>query len=78
MSVKILLPFLPCWAISILLGLVFTWQCLVMGYEWPPLFLAVLIGLLYTNVIMIYFTNKTSEQAQWKKDLEIAEHHYAM
>ena len=78
MSVRILLPVLPCWAISILLGLVFTWQCIVMGYEWHPLFLAVLIGLLYTNIIMIYFTNKTSEQAQLKKDFEIAEHHYAM
>ena len=78
MSVRVLLPVLPCWVISILLGLVFTWQCLVMGYEWHPLFLAVLIGLLYTNIIMIYFTNKTSEQAQLKKDFEIAEHHYAM
>lgn len=78
MSVKILLPVLPCWAISILLGFVFTWQCVVMEYEWHPLFLVVLIGLLYTNIIMIYFTNKTSEQAQLKKDFEIAEHHYAM
>lgn len=78
MSIKILLPVLPCWAISILLGFVFTWQCVVMEYEWHPLFLVVLIGLLYTNIIMIYFTNKSSEQAQLKKDLEIAEHHYAM
>ena len=78
MSVKILLPVLPCWAISILLGFVFTWQCVVMEYEWHPLFLVVLIGLLYTNIIMIYYTNKTSEQAQLKKDFEIAEHHYAM
>lgn len=78
MSVKILLPVLPCWAISILLGFVFTWQCVVMEYKWHPLFLVVLIGLLYTNIIMIYFTNKTSEQAQLKKDFEIAEHHYAM
>ena len=77
-SVKILLPVLPCWVISILLGFVFTWQCIVMGYEWHPLFLVVLIGLLYTNIIMIYFTNKTSEQAQLKKDFEIAEHHYTM
>ena len=78
MSIWTLLPVLPCWAISILLGLVFTWQCIVMGYEWHPLFLAVSLGLLYTNIIMIYFTNKTSEQAQLKKDFEIAEHHYAM
>ena len=78
MSAKILLPVLPCWVISIMLCFVFTWQCIVMEHEWHPLFLVVLIGLLYTNVIMIYFINKTSEQAQLKKDIEIAEHHYAM
>jgi len=78
MSVRVLLPVLPCWVISILLGFVYVWQCMVLKYEWHPLFLVVLIGLLYTNIIMIYFTNKTSEQAQMKKDFEIAEHHYAM
>ena len=78
MSIKILLPVLPCWIISILLCFLFAWQCFVKDFEWHPLFLIVLLGLLYTNIIMIYFTNKTSEQAQIKKDFEIAEHHYAM
>ena len=78
MSIKILLPMLPCWIISILLCFLFAWQCFVKDFEWHPLFLIVLLGLLYTNIIMIYFTNKTSEQAQIKKDFEIAEHHYAM
>lgn len=78
MSIKILLPVSPCWIISILLCFLFAWQCFVKDFEWHPLFLIVLIGLLYTNIIMIYFTNKTSEQAQIKKDFEIAEHHYAM
>ena len=78
MSIKVLLPVFPCWIISILLCILFAWQSFVGGYEWHPLFLVVLIGLLYTNIIMIYFTNKTSEQAQLKKDFEIAEHHYAM
>lgn len=76
--VKILLPVLPCWIISIMLCFLFAWQCFVGDYEWHPLFLIVLLGLLYTNIIMIYYTNKTSEQAQIKKDFEIAEHHYAM
>lgn len=76
--VKILLPVLPCWVISIMLSFLFAWQCFVGDYEWHPLFLIVLLGLLYTNIIMIYYTNKTSEQAQIKKDYEIAEHHYAM
>jgi len=78
MSIKILLPVSPCWIISILLCFLFAWQCFVKDFEWHPLFLIVLIGLLYTNIIMIYFTHKTSEQAQIKKDFEIAEHHYAM
>ena len=78
MSTKVLLPVSPCWIISILLCVLFAWQSFVGGYEWHPLFLVVLLGLLYTNIIMIYFTNKTSEQAQLKKDFEIAEHHYAM
>lgn len=77
-SVKVLLPVSPCWLISILLCLLFAWQCFVNEVEWHPLFLVVLIGLLYTNIIMIYFINKTSEQAQLKKNFEIAEHHYAM
>lgn len=77
-SVKVLLPVSPCWLISILLCLLFAWQCFVNEAEWHPLFLVVLIGLLYTNIIMIYFINKTKEQAQLKKDFEIAEHHYAM
>lgn len=77
-SVKVLLPVSPCWLISILLCLLFAWQCFVNEFEWHPLFLVVLIGLLYTNIIMIYFINKASEQAQIKKDFEIAEHHYAM
>lgn len=78
MSIKILLPVSPCWLISILLCFLFAWQCLVGDYEWHPLFIVVLLGLLYTNIIMIYYTNKTNEQAQIKKDFEIAEHHYAM
>lgn len=77
-SAKVLLPVLPCWIISILLGFVYTRQCIVMGNEWHPLFLVVLIGLLYTNIIMIYFIKQSSEQAQVKKDLELAQHHYAM
>ncbi len=78
LSGKLLLPVLPCWLISILLCFLFTWQCIIKESPWHPLFLVVLMGLLYTNIIMIYFTNKTAQQAQFKKDLEIAEHHYAM
>ena len=78
LSVKGLLPLLPCWLMSILLCILFTWQCIIEAYPWHPLFLVVLIGLLYTNIIMIYFTNRATREARLKQELEIAEHHYAM
>lgn len=78
MPVKILLPVAPCWITSILLCFVLTWQCFVMNYELHPLYLIVLLGLVYTCIVVIYYTNRINEQAQEKKAWEIAEHHYAM
>lgn len=77
-SLKILLPVSPCWVISLLLCFLLTWQCFVMQYELHPLFVFVLLGLLYTSIIVIYYTNRIHDQAQEKKEWEIAEHHYAM
>lgn len=77
-SLKILLPVTPCWIISILLCFILTWQCFVKQYELHPMFVLVLLGLLYTSIIVIYYTNRIHDQAQEKKDWEIAEHHYAM
>lgn len=77
-SLRILLPVTPCWVISILLCFLLTWQCFVMQYELHPLFVFVLLGLLYTSIIVIYYTNRIHDQAQEKKAWEIAEHHYAM
>lgn len=77
-SLRILLPVTPCWVISILLCFLLTWQCFVMQYELHPLFVFVLLGLLYTSIMVIYYTNRIHDQAQEKKAWEIAEHHYAM
>lgn len=77
-SLKILLPVTPCWIISILLCFLLTWQCFTMQYKLHPLFVFVLLGLLYTSIIVIYYTNRIHDQAQEKKTREIAEHHYAM
>lgn len=77
-SLKFLLPVTPCWVISILLCFLLTWQCFVMRYELHPLFVFVLLGLLYTSIMVIYYTNRIHDQAQEKKAWEIAEHHYAM
>lgn len=77
-SLRILLPVTPCWIISILLCFLLTWQCFIMEYELHPMFVFVLIGLLYTSIMVIYYTNRIHDQAQEKKAWEIAEHHYAM
>lgn len=76
--VKILIPVVPCWIVSIALCLLISWQCFVKEYELHPGFIVVLLGMLYTNIVVIYHTNRISDQAQIKKDWEIAEHHYAM
>lgn len=75
---KILLPATPCWVISILLCFLLTWQCFIRKYELHPLFIFVLLGLLYTSIMVVYYTNRIHDQAQEKKAWEIAEHHYAM
>lgn len=77
-SWKVLLPVTPCWIISILLCFLLTWQCFVMEYSLHPLFIFVLLGLLYTSILVIYYTNRIHDQEQEKKTWEIAEHHYAM
>ncbi len=77
-SLRILLPVTPCWVISILLCFLLTWQCFVKQYDLHPMFVFVLLGLLYTSIMVIYYTNRIHDQAQEKKDWEIAEHHYSM
>lgn len=54
------------------------WQYLVKGYFLHPLFVIVLLGLLYTSILVIYYINSLQRQAQEKRAWEIAEHHYAM
>ena len=77
-SPKVLLPAAPCWLVSLLLCFLLTWQCFVMHYELHPLFIFVLLGLLYVSIAAIYYTNRMQKQTEEKREWEIAEHHYAM
>lgn len=77
-SPKVLLPVAPCWFVSLLLCFLLTWQCLIMHYELHPLFIFVLLGLLYVSIAAIYYTNRMQKQTEEKREWEIAEHHYAM
>lgn len=77
-SLKTLFPIAPCWGVSLLLCFLLIWQYLVMGYTLHPLFVIILLGLLYTSIIVIYYINLLQRQAQERRAWEIAEHHYAM
>lgn len=77
-SIRNFLPLLPCWLVSILLGCMLC-KFVERGlFELHPLYLLVMVGLLYTNIAMVYFTNRLSEQEQERHKAELAEHHYAM
>ncbi len=49
-----------------------------MNYDLHPLFVFVLLGMLYTCMIVLFYTNRIHDQIQEQNAREIAEHHYAM
>lgn len=77
-TLSTLLPVAPCWCVSLLLCFLLIWQYLVKGYILHPLFVIVLLGLLYTSIVVIYYINLLQRQSQEKRAWEIAEHHYDM
>lgn len=77
-SWRIVLPVFPSWIISALLCCLLARQILVNNAELPWLYIVVLLGLLYTNLIIIYHTTAMQKQAEEQTDRVLAEHHYAM
>lgn len=77
-SLRILLPVLPSWIISALLCYLLARQIMIDKAELPLLYIFVLLGLLYTNLIIIYCTSTMQKNAEEKMERVLAEHHYAM
>ncbi len=75
---RIILPVLPSWIISALLCYLLAWQILIQGESLPLLYIVVLLGSLYTNLIIIYCTSTMQKQAEEQMEQVLAEHHYAM
>lgn len=76
-SIKQLVLVLPCWLCSVLLCLILAWQML--GEKTiSPLYLLVLLGMLYTDMLFVYQIRKLSTQEREKREGKLAEHHYAM
>ena len=78
LQAKVLLPLIPCWFSSITLCIMLVKQVFETHSDVTITALAVLLGLLYTNFVVIYFSKKLQEYEHAKHDEELSEHHYAM
>lgn len=75
---RIIVPIAPGWIASLLLCLVLAREILVHQRDVSAIFLVVLVGLLYTDIVIIYYINQLAEQEQHRLQQTIAEHHYIM
>lgn len=76
--IKILLPLIPCWINSILLCMIMGKQILDTTENIDVTALGILLGLLYTNFVVFFFSIKLEEHRQAKHEAELTAHHYAM
>lgn len=77
-NIKILLPLLPCWISSILLCIMTGKQILNSAANIDAATLGILLGLLYTNFVVFFFSIKLEEHEKTKHEAELTAHHYAM
>lgn len=77
-NIKILLPLLPCWISSISLCIMMGKQILNTTTNIDVAALSILLGLLYTNFVVFFFSIKLEEHGQIKHEAELTAHHYAM
>ena len=78
----ITLPFLlalsPGCVAGVTLGLYFCRTVQTTGEDLPASFLIAAVGLLYLNILIVFYAEQIHESNQRQHQLEIAEHHYAM
>ena len=78
----ITLPFLlalaPGGAIGIVLGVFFCKTVATTGTDLPVSFVVAAIGLLYLNILIVFYAERTHESLQRQHQLELAEEHYRM
>lgn len=74
---KLLLMVVPCWLCGALLCLIFAGQLLEANSA-SPLYLLVLLGMLYSDILFVYQVNLLTIREKEKQDWKLAEQHYAM
>ena len=73
-----LIPMLPSWISSIVLCCILVMQAYQTATDFHPLYLVVILGLMYTSILIIYFVNRIREQDRIKHETELWEQHYAL
>lgn len=74
----ILVPFIPSWLTSIVLCCTLVVQAYHEAADFHPIYLFVILGFLYTCILIIYFVNRIKEQDRIKHESELQEHHYLL
>lgn len=78
----ITIPFLfalsPGCIAGIMLGISFCKRVHLTHADWPLSFLIAAIGLLYLNIMIVFYAERTKKTSEQKHELELSEQHYLM
>lgn len=77
-SIRIFLPLLPCWLMSLLLCIALAWDFMVMGRSVPMIYVFVILGMLYTDIIIMFFQKRLADEEHERMQRTISEHHFIM
>ena len=77
-TIPFLLALSPGCIAGIMLGISFCKRVHLAHADWPLSFLIAAVGLLYLNIMIVFYAERTKKTAEQKRELELSEQHYLM
>ena len=77
-TIPFLLALSPGCIAGIMLGISFCKRVYLAHADWPLSFLIAAIGLLYLNIMIVFYAERTKKTSEQKHELELSEQHYLM
>lgn len=77
-TIPFLLALYPGCMAGIMLGVSFCKRVHLSHADWPLSFLIAAVGLLYLNIMIVFYAERTKKTAEQKRELELSEQHYLM
>ena len=77
-TIPFLLALSPGCIAGIMLGISFCKRVHLAHADWPLSFLIAAIGLLYLNILIVFYAERTKKTSEQKHELELSEQHYLM